>query len=337
MTTPSQTNLPEPPAQLKTIQSYMRVAQDIDRVDPVVGYWLRLYSTESALKIDKDSPECKKFLVALLSWLENFKQSNKNNESVTNQIVGQAHYENFVMALFNKADTLDRAGTANKNTIRMFFMATVLFEAMAVFGPLTDEVNQRAKYAKIKAAYIQKCLKAGQTPKPGPFEGAEFEEGRGVDGRPQQEDGADQQPSEPSSSKMPQMPKPGNPSDPTTNSDCGGLYIPEVPKDPSDTSGPAAAIIPPKPTDPFIMTPSIPPELSKPTPIPMSQNNQSKSSIAEARFLAANGAPLNPEDILKGQKYCKFAVSALQYDDIPTAVDQLQKALKLLTTGQNPD
>ena len=34
-------------------------------------------------------------------------------------------------------------------------------------------------------------------------------------------------------------------------------------------------------------------------------------------------------------KFCKFAGSALQYEDNDTAIDNLNKALKLLTTGQS--
>uniref|UniRef100_A0A8C6CPF5 Vacuolar protein sorting-associated protein VTA1 homolog n=1 Tax=Moschus moschiferus TaxID=68415 RepID=A0A8C6CPF5_MOSMO len=43
---------------------------------------------------------------------------------------------------------------------------------------------------------------------------------------------------------------------------------------------------------------------------------------------------LTPEDFTRAQKYCKYAGSALQYEDVGTAVQNLQKALKLLTTGR---
>jgi vacuolar protein sorting-associated protein VTA1 len=321
-------SLPDPPPQLKAIQSYMKIAQDVDRVDPVVAYWVRLFSTETALKIDRDSPECKAFLSSLIVWLEKFKSAQKDNEAVTNQLVGQAHFENFAMTLFNKADTLDRDGTADKNTVRMFFMAAVLFEAMAVFGPLTEEIAQRAKYAKFKAAYIQKCLKAGQTPKPGPIGGSDLE-GTGAIGDVTKDSTNNEQ-----SSKT--------------------LDIPEVP---TNTPGE-----PPKqkPQDPFILTPSSPPSSFKPTlppslppgsgysmndstpslgPKPDPTKNSSasdpgKSTIHATKFFATDGSQIEPQDIIQSQKYCKFATSALQYDDIPTAVDNLQKALNLLTTGR---
>jgi vacuolar protein sorting-associated protein VTA1 len=52
---------------------------------------------------------------------------------------------------------------------------------------------------------------------------------------------------------------------------------------------------------------------------------------------SANAAPdsLSPEQLLKAQKYIKYAGSALTYDDVPTAIENLQKSLRLLTTGQD--
>jgi len=46
------------------------------------------------------------------------------------------------------------------------------------------------------------------------------------------------------------------------------------------------------------------------------------------------GAALKPEDFARAMKLCKFASSALQYEDSKTAIDNLTKALNLLTTGQ---
>lgn len=48
------------------------------------------------------------------------------------------------------------------------------------------------------------------------------------------------------------------------------------------------------------------------------------------------GVELSVEDIGKAQKFIKWAGSALNYDDVPTAILNLQKALHLLTTGQEP-
>lgn len=287
-------SLPEAPIQLKNIQSFMKVALDIQAINPVVSYWLRLYSIELALKTDKNSPESKSFLSSLIIWLEKFKQSHKDNEAVSNETVGQAHMENFVVSLFTKADTLDRSGVANKTTVRMFYMAAVLFEAMAVFGDLSEEVSKKAKYAKFKAAYIQKCLKLGQTPKPGPIESAD------LDGNPD---------------------LPSEDPNPTNSNDRVDV---ETPQNPINPAPPTFAT---EPVAPFVM------------PVPINETSTVKpaTTIDATKFYASNGTPLSPEDLIKSQKYCKFASSALQYDDIPTAVSNLEKALKLLTTGKRVD
>ena len=51
--------------------------------------------------------------------------------------------------------------------------------------------------------------------------------------------------------------------------------------------------------------------------------------------LSSSGVELEPMDYTKAQKYCKYASSALQYEDVPTAIDNLQKALRLLQTGKD--
>lgn len=47
-------------------------------------------------------------------------------------------------------------------------------------------------------------------------------------------------------------------------------------------------------------------------------------------------AQLSPDQIAKAQKYCKWASSALNYDDIKTAIGNLKNALELLQTGRDP-
>lgn len=51
-------------------------------------------------------------------------------------------------------------------------------------------------------------------------------------------------------------------------------------------------------------------------------------------FTVTSNTKLDPALIAKAQKYCKFAGSALNYDDIPEAINNLEKALRLLKTGQ---
>ncbi|XP_026815291.1 vacuolar protein sorting-associated protein VTA1 homolog [Rhopalosiphum maidis] len=57
--------------------------------------------------------------------------------------------------------------------------------------------------------------------------------------------------------------------------------------------------------------------------------------VSERPALLRDGIQLSPSQITKAQKYCKFAASALTYDDVSESIANLQKALKLLTTGED--
>ncbi|XP_060836576.1 vacuolar protein sorting-associated protein VTA1 homolog [Rhopalosiphum padi] len=57
--------------------------------------------------------------------------------------------------------------------------------------------------------------------------------------------------------------------------------------------------------------------------------------VSEKPALLRDGIQLSPSQITKAQKYCKFAASALTYDDVSESIANLQKALKLLTTGED--
>lgn len=55
---------------------------------------------------------------------------------------------------------------------------------------------------------------------------------------------------------------------------------------------------------------------------------------AKSPRLVAGAVQLQSADYQHAMKYCKYAGSALQYQDSATAVDYLTKALNLLTTGK---
>ena len=55
---------------------------------------------------------------------------------------------------------------------------------------------------------------------------------------------------------------------------------------------------------------------------------------SKSTHLFAGGVQLQSADYQHAMKYCKYAGSALQYQDSATAVDYLTKALNLLTTGK---
>lgn len=135
---------------------------------------------------------------AIMEWLEVFKKQHKDNEAITNEIVAQAHLENYALKLFNYADQQDRAANFQKfvifveslnwpksmnnhfeslffffffvprNVVKSYYTAGMIYDVLVTFGELGEEASHNRKYAKYKAAYIHNCLKNGETPIPGP-------------------------------------------------------------------------------------------------------------------------------------------------------------------------
>ncbi|XP_042207210.1 vacuolar protein sorting-associated protein VTA1 homolog [Homarus americanus] len=320
-------NLPPCPPSLRTVQHYIRLATEYDKREPVVAYWSRLYALQTALRLDRKSPEARAVLTGLMDYLETFKKEHADNESVTNDIAGQALVENVGHKLFMWADGEDRAARFNKNVVKVFYTAGLLFDVCEVFGEISEEVASQRKYAKWKATYIHNCLKNGETPIPGPMGGDD--EGLG------EEDGGgegDQEGAVGGSSGVamgwshPSQPHPGLPSVPGST-DYSGLPSVSSSSPPPPAAGPPAMMGSNNFSDP-LSQPQVPHSLpAQPPPTNVYHS--------PAPPTTGGSVTLSPDMIGKAQKYCKWAISALDYEDSKTAINNLQKALTLLTTGRD--
>lgn len=272
------------------------------------------------MKVDRSSSECRGFLMAYMDWLEKEKASRKDEEAISSDVVAQAHIETRALKLFLWADGEDRAARFNKNVIKAFYTAGYLFDVLTTFGELTEEVANHRKYARWKAAYIHRCLKNGEAPVPGPLKGDDegFEEDAGaVGGNPSPSNGPAGATG--GSDGFPPLP----PGFAVGGAGASGF------SGPSTSGQPSFGDYQPMPSSLSVPTPGsqAPPS----TPSSSTQPSPSMAPLEDIR--AANGVALRTEDFNKAQKYCKFAGSALQYEDVPTAIENLQKALRLLTTG----
>lgn len=322
-------NFPEVPATLKPIAHYLKTAQEHDARDAIVSYWCRLYALQVGLKINSQGLEERKFLIQVMDWLETTKKAHTENESITNEVAAQAYLENYALKLFLYADKQDRASNFGKNVVKAFYTAGMIYDVLQTFGELTEEVTQNRKYAKWKASYIHNCLKNGETPVPGPMKSDEDEE---LDNElqdlvpgpssasPNQPGPSQHQPpyppmgfnSFPAGPGQTQLPTSGPPSGPTnfvTNDPFSNVKAPTPPSEPEK-----------------------PPGGWQPYTGPVAGGGAAEVTAPVA---AGAGVTLTPDQITKAQKYIKWAGSALNYEDTKTAIDNLQKALRLLQTGQD--
>ncbi|KAH9498509.1 Vacuolar protein sorting-associated protein vta1 [Bulinus truncatus] len=298
------------PASLKgAIQKYIRVAVEHDKRDPVIAYYCRLYAMQQAMTVDKSSPEARQYLVSLMDFLEKSKSQLKDEQAVHNEIIGQAHVENYALKLFLYADNEDRAGNFGKNVIKAFLTSSLLMDVLTTFGELSEDIEKNRKYAKWKALYINKCIQNGETPMAGPLPG--------------EEDG-----SEVPGIGFEGVAGPGEPPNHMTFSTDSGLY-----------PAPGAHAPPSTPQDPPRNDYQPPPSTYQPSP---QRSPQPAPRTAAPQTVSPDWEPppnptglkLSPEQFQKGIKYCKFASSAMQYEDAKTAIENLTKALRLLTTGK---
>lgn len=285
---------------------------------PIVAYWARMYSLQLGIKASKQ-PDEKAFLVNIMDWLETTKKTHKDDERVTNETVAQAYLENYALKLFTYADQQDRAANFGKNVVKAFYTSAMIYDIITTFGELSVEASQCRKYAKWKAAYIHNCLKNGETPQAGPLQGEgenEWPEEGAVGGSPvpNSAGGWNTAPVQPYPPLQPTQPQ-YQPLQPTQ-------YQPDPQAPSSNTGLPFHLPDPPREPEPKHPGGFIP------------YNPQTSNLPSYDPAPAATPGAISPELIAKAQKLCKYAQSALTYEDAPTAIANLEKCLRLLKTGQ---
>eukprot|EP00736_Rhodelphis_marinus_P014531 Rmarinus@m.3174 len=155
----------ELPPNLKAVQKYLQRAKEVEQHYPVIAYYCTQFAMEKALEIR--NPSNKDETAFLMHTMDELEKSKKELEMPSKE-EGKKLLENFALNIFARTDKEDRSGKITKKTARNFFVASCFMEACAQFGPLSPEIEERLKYARIKASYISKCLGTGVVPKPGP-------------------------------------------------------------------------------------------------------------------------------------------------------------------------
>ncbi|CAG9537763.1 unnamed protein product [Cercopithifilaria johnstoni] len=275
------------PQSLRSIAHYVKIgAENADR-DPIIHYWCLFYAVQTGMDIDKKSPEALQYLTSLLSTLEDMKKKLSGREALTQDLVAQAHIENFAMKLFEYADKNDRQSNFTKGVIRAFYTAGHLIDVLTIFGELDENLVATRKYAKWKATYIHSCMKNGEVPKPG-------------SGRSQDDDL-----------------KGFNIKTPQTE-------INEEPQ--SSTSGPVQSSILPYSIDSSHTASDLAQTVETCQTLHILDSKRSSQVVSDNN---ENGR-LTLDDYMEAQKYAKYAVSALSYEDSKTAIESMMKALSIL-------
>ncbi|KAJ1963627.1 hypothetical protein GGI12_001942 [Dipsacomyces acuminosporus] len=289
------------PADLKLIVPYIQRGQEIASVDPVVSYFCKYYAAQLAIANGSNSPESQTYLATLLDQLEGEKEKLKDHEFMKDDSTASQHCTNFALKIFAKADTEERQGKATKVTARNFIVSSQFLQVISAFGTLPSDIAEKIKYAKWKAAEILKAIREGRTPVPS------------ADAAPAPVSDPAQPPA--SAPSLPQMEM----AESKSPSDVGGNGSGSSP---NPVAAPGAATFVPVPASNLP-----PPRGPAPALVP--------APVASGQTPADIDLMLDPADAKNAQKHARWAISALEYDDVAAAVENLQKAIQILRPYHN--
>ena len=240
-----------PTSSAKKINQSKR-AEEIEKVEPKIAYYCRMYAVEQGLALSNRSPQIDGLLGALLSKLEKDKPALAPPPPGSDDA---SYCERFALSVFARADRVDRAGRADKATSTAFYAASVFMEILNQFGPLAADVAEAQRYAAWKAADIRRALREGRRPLAGPPPGKGGAAGGGGGGgggaaAAAAADGEEDNDADAADLDLPSPPPPNKAASPSSSA-------PSAPPPPS--APPAPPSLPPPPPQPPLAPPRFAP------------------------------------------------------------------------------
>ncbi|KAG2392533.1 hypothetical protein C9374_011258 [Naegleria lovaniensis] len=157
------TPLSDYPPILKPLVPYLQRANEFEKRAPIVSFYCRTYAVQLGISIvqsqDQSDDEATQILTDLMDRLEQDKEqlNIEAQESEAKDMV-----EMFALKVFKKADDADREGRHDTQIAKLYYAASILIEVTKQFGDLSSNMVEKQKYAKWRAAEIQKSIRTGQ-------------------------------------------------------------------------------------------------------------------------------------------------------------------------------
>lgn len=217
----------------------------------------------------------------------------------------------------------------HRKTARFFLVAAQFLEVLRVFGDAGEEVEGRIKYAKWKAADIVKALNEGRVPQPGP------------PGSPELDQHASHSDAPPPAQPPVQTRRDSDQREPSNLPSMSGTYHPHSPPaQPERYSPPTEQHFSPPPPPQQHYSPPPPPQqhFSPPPPVQQPYNPPTQhyspppvaANVPAQQYRSAAPVDLDPVVLADAEKHCRYATSAIQFEDVKTAIRELETAMALL-------
>eukprot|EP00761_Pharyngomonas_kirbyi_P011727 gb/GECH01011753.1/.p1 GENE.gb/GECH01011753.1/~~gb/GECH01011753.1/.p1 ORF type:complete len:442 (+),score=151.92 gb/GECH01011753.1/:1-1326(+) len=163
------------PQALKRLLPYLQRANEIESKSPLVAYYCRTWAAQKGIEIvqslEEKDEEAHHYLLSLMDRLE----QDKNKGIQPDNEEGEKLVITVAMQLFLKADKAEKTGAIDWSIIaKLFYSSSIIMDVVQQFHEMPEDLKDKQRYARWKAAEIQKSLKAGITPTPsGEFENEE--------------------------------------------------------------------------------------------------------------------------------------------------------------------
>lgn len=313
-------------------------ARDFDKVGlGIIGYYLQLYAVELILSEDERSQEMTGLATGLLDTIEGFKKevggesraenSDKSvqvmNTLIHDQEKAKVYMVNFTMSLYNEKLKQLKDGPWDVMLRRSLWCCIDLFSCIlhlwkeSISATNVSALEKRIKYCKL---YLSKLAK-GEI---GPGDEKELDYTDFIDDNEETKD--EEVDHLINNLKADDIEMEEACSEDQVNSEEPGDNVPEFIDDSDSMEGEVPERGKSEEADihdsePEVKQKEVPPPPPSPSPAHKSYSKDELANIMD-----------KSSKIEQIQKLAKYAISALNYEDLPTAKDELTKALELLNS-----
>ncbi|KAG0688632.1 hypothetical protein C6P40_000717 [Pichia californica] len=332
-----------PQAATKLISPFIKRGKELHTAQPLISYYCYLYSAQLILesKLHLQDAEVAEYIEILLNYIESImKEINTNNltEIINDKVKSFKLILSFSLSIFNKSFNEINMHTSSIKTVVNFKAFLDFIQVLNLWPDLytqnLHDFHNQIKYAKFHSSRILKDIKANRDPNDYITPQDESELSQFIS-EPSKDDTSQLSTLSPtlssqyiSDNKEAEESVNGNEDswasncsiDDDDDDDDDHIYN----NNEKENNEQKAPVVPAKP-------PTIP---SKPVIKYTAVNQtQDKQHILESKILSKKDVEeiWTKSDIMSNaQRKAKFAISALNYEDIETAITELQGALKLL-------
>lgn len=155
----------EVPSEIKYVVSLATRATELESDEPAICYWIRYWIVQKVMSQQQTrSPAVDEYLTKTLDLLEAMKSEYSGMREIEDRSEGRLKVEKFALSVFDNADREEKANRSSKSTAAKFLAAAIFLEVCQVFGDPEKTIVDKRKYSKAQAMRIQSAIVAGRDP-----------------------------------------------------------------------------------------------------------------------------------------------------------------------------